>query len=92
MPVSAARQWEEVDRVPPQSAEMRGDFDDGLIVTVHDGYVYCVVRQKINIKMFTILGQLIVQETLQPGSYRFKLNNRGIYLLKAGTATRRVTV
>lgn len=88
----ASRTWEEVDRLPGVHVEQRIDAQEEPYTTVSDGYVYVAVRQRTTVKVFTILGQLVVQENLQPGIYRYKLNSRGIYLLKVGSATRRVTI
>ncbi len=88
----AANTWEAVDRLPGTPVEQRVDTEDDVYTTVADGYVYVVVRQRVPVKIFTILGQLVIQDNLQPGIYRYKLPTRGIYLLKAGSATRRVTV
>lgn len=93
---SAERTWEEVDRAPVQSTGQHVDPSDASTqeaeITVADGYVYVTLRQRTNVKIFTILGQLIVQDNLAPGVYRFRLSARGIYLLKAGSVTRRVTL
>ena len=87
-----ARVWEEVDRMPAAVAVNTSDsINDDVAMTVADGYIYVSVRERINVKVFTILGQLVVQDTLAPGNYRFKLPSRGIFLLKAGGVTRRVT-
>lgn len=94
--VIGARTWEEVDRIPGTSYSLQSvsaDSDDEIFTHASEGYVYVVVmRQRTNIKIFTILGQLVAQDTLHPGIYRFKLPARGIYLLKAGSVTRRVTI
>ena len=94
--ILGARTWEEVDRVPGTTYSLQSvsaDSDEEIFTHASEGYVYVVVvRQRTNIKIFTILGQLVIQDTLQPGIYRFKLPARGIYLLKAGSVTKRVTV
>ena len=86
---AAARTWEEAERFPATEQAMGSD---DVSVTVRDGYVYLLVRQSAHVKLFTILGQVIVQDTLRPGVYRYKLASRGIYLLKAGTTTTRITL
>lgn len=88
----AARAWESVDRMPGQSLEQVAEESTADLVSVAGGYVYVAVRQRSDVKLFTILGQLVVQDTLSPGIYRYKLSTRGIYLLKLGAVTRRVTV
>lgn len=89
---AASRTWEEVDRMPASAVEMRVDGAEEPYTMVSDGYVYVAVHQRTTVKVFTILGQLVVQDDLRPGIYRFKLNSRGIYLLKVGSVTRRVTI
>lgn len=90
---AATRVWEEVDRLPVAAETELTDSGatDEVSTFVADGYIYVAVRQRISVKVFTILGQLVVQDTLSTGIYRFKLPSRGIYLLKAGSVTRRVT-
>lgn len=86
----ASRTWEESERYPVQVEQVAQP--DEVSVAVHEGYVYVLVRQTAHVKLFTLLGQVIVQDTLKPGVYRYKLSTRGIYLLKAGTYTRRITL
>lgn len=91
MPVSAAApaqtpRWESVETVIAELA------DDALDVTVRDHYVYIYTPASVNVKLFTILGQLVNQANVPPGTSRLKLNTRGIYILKAGTVTRRITI
>lgn len=86
----ASRTWEESERFPVQVEQV--SQPDDVSVVVHEGYVYVLVRQTTHVKLFTLLGQVIVQDTLKPGVYRYKLSTRGIYLLKAGTSTRRITL
>ena len=88
------RAWEEMaalpERLPGPPTEIHIDTPDEVYSTVSEGYVYVVVRQRMQVKIFTILGQPVVQQTLQPGIYRYKLSSRGIYLLKAGSSTKRI--
>ncbi len=89
---SAVRTWEEVDSRPQHATmEMMTESDD-VQVSTRDGYVYVSLRRPANVKIFTILGQLIVQQQLKSGVHRFRLGSRGIYLLKAGSLTRRITI
>lgn len=89
----ASRGWEEADRMRGTIIEHSGDTDQETIQTsILDGYVYVSLRQRTAVKIFTILGQPIVQENLAPGIYRFRLTTRGIYLLKIGSITRRITI
>lgn len=85
------RSWESVERLPSQAMEQMAQQED-VAVAVTDGYVYVALRQRATIGLFTILGQPLVEGLLQPGYYRFRIQRRGIYLLKAGPVIRRLTV
>lgn len=88
---TAARTWENVDSLPSQAHEQRA-LTEEIYTTTNEGYVYVAIRQPMTVKVFTILGQLISEENLNPGIYRYRLESRGIYLLKAGAITRRIIV
>ena len=55
-------------------------------------YIYLWSDKPVTVKLFSILGQLISQETVKPGLHRIRLASRGIYILRAGTTTRRITI
>lgn len=81
----AAPRWEQMETVETE-------LTDDVSVTVRDGHIYVTVTKPSQIKLFTILGQPISQVTLPPGTSRFKVTARGIYILKIGSITRRVTI
>lgn len=86
---SETRTWEAVERLPGQAMEQMSQQED-VSVAVVDGYVYVTLRQRTNLGLFTILGQPLARGEYQPGSYRFRIARRGIYLLKAGPVIRRL--
>lgn len=92
----AAAGWESADRVMTAAeraaVERAADADAPAEVWVRDGYVYITAQRPVTVKIFSILGQLISQETVPAGTYRLHLASRGIYILKAGTLTRRITL
>lgn len=77
--------WEAVDTVVAEAA-------DDLAVSVRDQYIYVSVPRPTGVKLFTILGQPIAQATLPAGTSRFRVSARGIYILKAGSITKRITI
>lgn len=83
---STPPRWEQVTSVATEIP------DDGIDVAVRDNYIYVNTPRQVNVKVFTILGQLVSQGNLPPGVSRLRVNARGIYILKAGTVTRRVTI
>lgn len=86
--VNAASVWE---RTGGKVQTERIDAE-GPEVIVSEGYVYVSTTRPTTVKVFSILGQLISQETIQPGISRFRLPSRGIYILKVGTLTKRITI
>lgn len=89
----AAPRWEIVtspERIVRQ-IEQKVD-DNGVEVTVNDGYIYIGTTRPVTVKVFTILGQLISQESLTSGTHRLRMTARGVYILKIGPTTRRVTI
>ena len=63
-----------------------------VVITSRNGYIYVNTTRPVEIKVFSILGQLIRQEKISAGTFRFRLESKGIYIVKAGTVTRRVTI
>ncbi len=80
-----APRWEAVEQPAPFQGE-------DVAVSVRDGYLYVTLAAPARVKLFTILGQPVVDTALAAGTSRLKLPNRGIYILKAGTVTKRITV
>lgn len=78
---------------PPQTTDRYdGDESERIEVTVKDGYIYVTSPRAVTLSLYSILGQLIARESVQAGTTRIKAPARGVYILKAGSATRRVTV
>lgn len=84
-------QWEEVTAPLPAVAREMGQETETEIM-VRDGYIYLWSEKPVTVKLFSILGQLISQDTVKPGLHRIRLSSRGIYILRAGTTTRRITI
>lgn len=92
VPVAApAATWEEVSSAPTSVTRVI-DFEEEMGVAVVDGYIYLWSGKPTTVKLFSILGQLISQETVRPGLHRIRMASRGIFILKAGTLTRRITL
>lgn len=85
----AAPTWEKVGTA---MTEMIDQSSDNIDVKVIDGAIVLTVSQTTSVKLFTILGQLVAEQKLEAGTWRMPLSSRGIYILKAGSVTRRVTI
>lgn len=82
----------ETPRDPAQLIGNDQDENDKIEVTVKNGYVYVYTSHAVAVQLYSILGQLITQHQAQPGTTRVKAPAKGVYILKVGTVTRRVTV
>lgn len=90
----AAPKWESVNVSGQMAAltERTAETSESVEVIVNDGYIYVSCQRPTTVKVFTILGQLISQETLPAGTHRLRMSSKGIYILKAADVTRRVTI
>lgn len=82
-----ARTWESIELV---AADNDSPLD--VRVNVREGYVYVTVSRRTQVKLFTILGQTVSQTELPAGTSRLRVGARGIYILKAGDTTVRITL
>ena len=87
----AAKQWERISQSPATEA-VEGANADQYDVRIVDGAVVLTLNRKITVKLFTILGQLVAEQQLEGGVWRMPLTVRGIYILKIGDTTRRITI
>ena len=90
----AADGWESANQ-PQNTAGTetieRGDQDTPAI-WVEGRYIYIDTPRPVTVKIFSILGQLVSQESVTAGRHRLQLSTRGIYILKIGSTTRRITL
>lgn len=89
---AASPVWETVQNPPHAQPATESISEEHMEVTVRDGYIYVTTTRPLTVRVMTILGQLISQKTLPEGTSRLKVASRGIYILKAGSQTHRVTI
>lgn len=88
-PPCDARRWESV-RSDDTSLSIVAHTRD-VEVKVAPGMVVVSSSQQIHIKIFTILGQLVSDDTLPAGSNRLSLSH-GVYIVKVGDLTCKIAV
>ncbi len=89
VPSVSASRWELVEQLPAELVEPQNEHVE---VIVRDGVIYISAPRPTQVKLFTILGQLVAQAQLPAGTARIRPAGRGIYILKAGSFTCRVTI
>ncbi len=78
--------WEQYEQITtdseadPVSLERRGNT------------ILLTVQRTSTVKVFTLLGQPVSSEVLRPGTHRLTLRTKGIYIIRVGSWTRRVTI
>ncbi len=65
--------------------------DNDVEIRVSPGHVVVMTSQPVQIKVFTILGQVVSNETLPPGVSRLPLSH-GVYIVKVGDLTCKIAV
>ena len=65
--------------------------DNDVEIRVSPGHVVVVASQSVQIKVFTILGQVVSSETLPAGTNRLQLSH-GVYIVKVGDLTCKIAV
>jgi len=70
----------------------RVDNESVTSIATAGGYIYVETARPVEVKLFTILGQLIGRRQLEPGIHRIRIASRGIYLIKIGSTTRRIVI
>ncbi len=85
-------QWEEVTQ--PIHIQSINDprTSDGIKIYKLNQAIIIKTPQPLQVKIFTILGQLINQESLQQGTYQYKIDARGIYIVKFGSYTQKIAL
>ncbi len=87
--ISFAKGWEPVRTdVSGLNAVARGN---DVEIRVSPGHVVVVTSQPVQIKVFTILGQVVSNESLPAGTSRLPLSH-GVYIVKVGDLTCKIAV
>lgn len=90
--IHAQLQWREsTRRVVGRSLTDPGQTDGVEIFSSNEAIVIRTQR-RIQVRVFTILGQLVSSSTLAPGTSELRINSRGIYIVKIGNLTQKVAL
>ncbi len=85
-----ARSWEPLKSEP---ANLRSVVKETEVeVKVSPGTLVVVSNRQVQVKVFTILGQLVSSETIGPGVARFQVSAHGVYIVKIGDLTCKVAL
>ena len=85
-------QWHETNREVQGKSLNDPRTSDGIEIYGSNGTITIVTPKKITVRVYTILGQMVSQATLQPGTSELRLNSRGIFLVRIGNITQKVAI
>jgi hypothetical protein len=85
-------QWHDTNREVQGKSLNDPRTSDGVEIYGSNGTITIVTPKRIVVRVYTILGQLVSQATLQPGTKELRLGTRGIYLVRIGTVTQKVAI
>ena len=66
--------------------------ESDLEITGKDGVIVVRTTKRIQVRGFTILGQLVSQSVVNPGESILKVNSRGIYIVRVDNRTFKVAL
>ncbi|MBO7609419.1 MAG: hypothetical protein J6S96_04385 [Muribaculaceae bacterium] len=89
---SAQLAWRETNREIQGRSLTDPRATDGVELYGNNGVISIKTTRRINVRVFTILGQSVSQATLNPGSYELKVGTRGIFIVKIGNLTQKVAL
>lgn len=78
-----------------------GDYQPETVVTetvpattvaVLDGSIYITAAENTTIKIYTILGNLVLEKKIPAGTTQIQLKARGIYLINTGDSIKRISL
>ena len=85
-------QWHETRREVQGKSVNDPRQSDGIEIYGSKGTITIYTPKRITVRVYTILGQVVSQATLQPGTSELKLGSRGIYLVRIGNMTQKVAI
>ena len=66
--------------------------EDSVQIYASNGSIYVRSSKKVKVKVYTIVGSLVMDTYAGPGLSELQPKSRGLYLVSAGGVTQRVTV
>ena len=86
-------QWHETNREMTGKSLNDPRTSDGIEIYGSNGTITIYTPKRITVRVYTILGQMVSQATLQAGTTsELRLGSRGIYLVRIGNMTQKVAI
>jgi len=82
--------WQEYNNRVSNLSSVRNTED--VDIYIKEGSIIISTSKKVQVKVFTILGQLVSQSAVGPGLFEMKIATRGIYLIKIDSITQKIVL
>lgn len=88
--LALAKGWENprTERTDTRTIVKESDIE----IRAARGVILVTTTHPVQIKIFTILGQLISSETVPAGTFQYTVSAHGVYIIKAGDLTCKVAL
>ncbi|MDD2961252.1 MAG: T9SS type A sorting domain-containing protein [Muribaculaceae bacterium] len=90
--IEAQLMWRETNREVNVPSLSDPNQTEGIEIYATQNTIIIRTPKKIQVRVFTILGQLVSQATLNVGTSELKISSRGIYIIKIGNITQKVAL
>lgn len=84
--------WLPADTVVEIPSLNNPDETDGIAIYSNNRAIIITTNHHVEVRVFTILGQLVSQSELPPGTSMLNINSRGVYIVKIGNITQKVAL
>ncbi len=84
--------WKESHAEIPEKSVNNPKNNDGIEVFTRPGTLIIRTPVKSYVKVLSILGQVISQTSINPGTFELTLNTHGIFIVKINEYTMRVAI
>lgn len=87
---SHENQWEEIEYIGDEVKSISKQPD--IEVFAAPQVIKVNLSKPLKIEIFTILGKLVSSQQLDIGSYEFRMNSHGVYIVKTEESTSKVAI
>lgn len=84
--IAAKLRWQETKLEVAGRSLTDPRYTDGIEIFGNNGVITIRTTHRIQVRVFTILGQLVSQSVLNAGTSELHVGSRGIYLVKIGNS------
>lgn len=90
--VAQQMQWREANHDVQGRSLVDSRVTDGVEIYGSNGTITIRTSRRVQVRVFTILGQSVSVVTLNAGTYDLKVGSRGIFIVKIGNLTQKVAL